>query len=123
MQFSSPGNGSASVRVKIKFTVAGSQYDRAAREAQEQRERAERERKEQEAARQQQLEQERQARQEQLERERQARQEQLQQQQESAPPNVDTQPAPKPLPSLSEEELDAERLRKFRERMEQYQKQ
>jgi hypothetical protein len=78
MQFSSPGEN-ASVRVKIEFTVAGSQYDRAAREALEQRERAERERKEQEAARQQQLEQERQA-----------RQQQLQQQQESAPPTVNT---------------------------------
>ncbi|MGF1539122.1 MAG: energy transducer TonB [Pleurocapsa sp.] len=122
MQFSSPSNGNASVRVKIEFTVAGSQYDRAAREAQEQRERAEKEKKEQEAARQQQLEQERQARQEQLERERQARQQQLQQQQESTPPPVDTtQPAPQPLPSLSEEELEAERSRKFRERMEQYQ--
>ena len=123
MQFSSPGGSSAAVRVNIDFTVEGSQYDRAAREAQEQREQAERERQEQEAARQQQMEAERQAQQEQLERERQARQEQLQQQQpESTPPNVETKPAaPKPLPTLSPEELDEERLRKFRERMENYQ--
>ena len=123
MQFSSPGNSSAAVRVNIDFTVAGSQYDRARREEQERREQAARERQEQEAARQQQLEAERQAQQEQLERERQAReqQEQLQQQQESTPPPASTQPAPEPLPALSEEELDEERLRKFRERMENYQ--
>lgn len=121
MQFSSPGNSSASVRVKIEFTVAGSEYDRAAREAQARREQAEKERQEQEAARQQQLEQERQARQEQLERERQARQQQLQQQQESAPPTVDTQPAPKPLPDLLDNKVDDEMLRKFRERIEQHQ--
>ena len=119
MQFSSPGNSSAAVRVNIDFTVAGSQYDRARREEQERREQAARERQEQEAARQQQLEAERQAQQEQLERERQAReQQQLQQQQEFTPPPAETQPAPEPLPALSEEELDEERLRKFRERME-----
>lgn len=70
MKFSSPSGGnSASVQVKINFTVAGSEYNRIAREQQRERERAEKERQEQEAARQQQLEQERQARQEQLERE------------------------------------------------------
>ncbi|MEO1340020.1 MAG: TonB family protein [Cyanobacteria bacterium J06635_13] len=116
MQFSSPGNSSAAVRVNIDFTVEGSQYDRARQEEQEKKEQAARERQEQEAARQQQLEAERQARQEQLERERQARQ-----QQESAPPTVETKPEPKPLPTLSPEELDEERLRKFKERMEQYQ--
>ncbi|MBE9045797.1 TonB family protein [Pleurocapsales cyanobacterium LEGE 10410] len=123
MQFSSPGDNAASVQVKIDFTVEGSQYDRARREEQEKREQAARERQEQEAARQQQLEAERQARQEQLERERQAReQQQLQQQQESAPPPAaETKPAPEPLPALSEEELDEERLRKFRERIENYQ--
>ena len=121
MQFSSPGNSSAAVRVNIDFTVEGSEYDRAAREEQEQKEQAAREREEQEAARQQQLEAERQAQQEQLERERQARQEQLQQQQEPAPPPAQTEVAePKPLPALSPEELDEERLRKFRERMENY---
>ena len=120
MQFSSPGS-SAAVRVNIDFTVEGSEYDRAAREEQEQKEQAAREREEQEAARQQQLEAERQAQQEQLERERQARQEQLQQQQEPAPPPAQTEVAePKPLPALSPEELDEERLRKFRERMENY---
>ncbi|MEM8830760.1 MAG: TonB family protein [Cyanobacteria bacterium P01_G01_bin.19] len=125
MQFSSPGNSSAAVRVSIDFTVEGSEYDRTRREAQRRRERAARERQEQEAARQRQLEQERQARQEQLERERQARQrqEQLQQQQqqEVTPPPANTQPAPEPQPALSPEELDAERLRKFRERIESYQ--
>ena len=121
MQFSSPGNSSAAVRVNIDFTVAGSPYDRARREEQERREQAARERQEQEAARQQQLEAERQARQEQLERERQARQEQLQQQQQSTPPPANTQPAPEPLPAPSPEELDAQRLRKFRERIENYQ--
>ena len=121
MQFNSPGNSSAAVRVNIDFTVAGSEYDRARREEQERREQAARERQEQEAARQQQLEAERQAQQEQLERERQAReQQQLQQQQESTPPPANTQPAPEPLSAPSPEELDAERLRKFRERMEQY---
>lgn len=122
MQFSSPGSNSAAVRVNINFTVEGSQYDRAAREEQERREQAARERQEQEAARQQQLEQERQARQEQLERERQARQqqEQLQQQESTAPP-TETKPESKPLPTLSPEELDEERLRKFKERIENYQ--
>ena len=120
MQFSSPGS-SAAVRVNIDFTVEGSEYDRTARQEQERREQAERERQEQEAARQRQLEAEQQARQEQLERERQARQEQLQQQQESTPPPAQTEVAePKPLPALSPEELDEERLRKFRERMENY---
>lgn len=122
MQFSSPGNSSAAVRVNIDFTVAGSQYDRARREEHERREQAARERQEQEAARQQQLEQERQAQQEQLERERQAReQQQLQQQQESTPPPVKAKPEPKRIPTLSPEELDEERLRKFKERIENYQ--
>ena len=136
MEFSSPGDSAASVQVKIDFTVEGSEYDRLAREEQEKREQAQ---KEQEAARQQQLEAEKQAQQEQLERERQARQEQLQQQQESTPPPApQAEPAPKPLPALSPEELEEamqrglggspherlhqeERLRKFRERMENYQ--
>ncbi|MEM7592477.1 MAG: energy transducer TonB [Cyanobacteria bacterium P01_A01_bin.83] len=119
MQFSSPGEDAASVQVKIDFTVKGSEYDRLAREEQEKEEQAERERKEQEAARQQQLEADKQARQEQLEQERQARQQQLQQQ-ESTPPAVDSNPDPKPLPTLSPEELDAERLRRFNERMDNY---
>ena len=121
MEFSSPGNSSAAVRVNIDFTVEGSEYDRARREEQERREQAVRERQEQEAARQQQLEAEKQARQEQLERERQARQQELQQQQEVISPPVETKPESKPLPTLSPEELDEERLRKFRERIENYQ--
>ena len=112
MQFSSPGDSTASVQVKIDFTVEGSEYDRARREEQERREQAKKE--QQEAARQEQLEAEQQARQEQLERE-QARQQQ--QQQESTPPPV---PEAKPLPTLSPEELDEERLRKFQQRMENY---
>ena len=108
MQFSSPGDSSASVQVKIDFTVEGSEYDRAAREEQERREQAELERQEQEAARQEQLEQERQARE--------------QEEVEAQPqPSPETKPAPKPLPTLSPEELDEERLRKFRERIENYQ--
>ena len=125
MQFSSPGNSSAAVRVNIDFTVEGSEYDHARREAQERAERERREQeREQELARQRQLEAERQARQEQLERERQARQQQQQlqqQQQEVTPPPTNTQTTPEPLPALSPEELDAERLRKFRERIENYQ--
>ena len=123
MQFSSPGDEAASVQVKIDFTVEGSEYDRARREEQERKEQAAREKEEQEAARQQQLEAEKQAQQEQLEQERQARQQQLEQQeQESTPPPApQAEPAPKPLPALSPEELDEERLRKFRERMENYQ--
>ena len=118
MQFSSPGESSASVQVKINFTVEGSQYDRARREEQEKREQAEKESQEQEAARQQQLEAEQQAKQEQLERERQAREQQLQQQQQTPPPAPEVEPTPK-LP-VSPEELDEERLRKFQQRMEQY---
>lgn len=122
MQFNSPGESAASVQVKIDFTVEGSEYDRLAREEQARKERAARERQEQEAARQQQLEAEKQAQQERLEQERQARQQQLEQEQtESAPPPAaGTKPAPKPLPALSEEELDEERLRKFKERMDRY---
>ena len=57
MKFSSPPSGSSgSVIVKIDFTVAGSEYDRTARQEQRERERAEKERIQQEAARQQQLE-------------------------------------------------------------------
>ena len=103
MQFSSPGDSTASVQVKIDFTVEGSEYDRARREEQKRREQA---KKEQQEA-------EQQAQQEQLERE-QARQ---QQQQESTPP---AKPEAKPLPTFSPEKLDEERLRKFQERMENY---
>ena len=116
MQFSSPGDSSASVQVKIDFTVEGSQYDRARREEQEQKEQAAREREEQEAAAQEQLEAQRQAQQEQLERERQARE----QQQQAAPPPT-PEATPEATPALSPAELEEERLRKFKERMENYQ--
>ena len=102
MQFSPPGNSVASVRVKIDFTVEGSEYDRARREEQERREQAKKEREEAQQA------------QEQLERE-QARE----QQQESTPPPL---PEVKPSPT-SPEALDEERLRKFKERMENYRQQ
>lgn len=74
MQFSSPGTGGqASVEIKVSFTVAGSEFDRLAREredrAKREREARERERKEREAR----LERERQQRQAQLEAERQKR--------------------------------------------------
>ena len=116
MQFSSPGDDAASVQVKINFTVEGSEYDRAAREEQEKREQAEQAAKErqEEAARQQQLEAERQIQQEQLEQEQ-------EQKSESVPlPTTDIQPTSKPLPALSKEELEEERLRKFRERINNY---
>ena len=125
MQFSSPDDSAASVRVKIDFTVEGSEYDREAearlhrarREEQQSREQAKEQ--QEETARQEQLEAEQQARQERLERERQARQQQQQQQQqELTPPVPEAKPSPKPLPTLSPEELDEERLRKFQERME-----
>ncbi|PSB06240.1 hypothetical protein C7B62_23385 [Pleurocapsa sp. CCALA 161] len=115
MQFSSPGDDAASVQVKIDFTVEGSEYDRARREEKERKEQAAKEQQEIEAARQQQLEAERQARQQ-------------QQEIESQPqPEAETQSAPKPLPALSnppfedKQELEEERLRKFQERMENYQ--
>ena len=125
MQFSSPpGANGASVKIKIDFTVEGSEYDRLAREERERKEQAAKKRQEEEKARQQQLEEKRQARQEQLLRKRQARQEQEQKQQqqvESAPASpVNIQPAAKPLPNLSEPEMDEERLRKFRERINNY---
>ncbi len=120
MQFSSPGDDAASVQVKIDFTVEGSQYDRLAREEQERKEQAAKEQQELEAARQQQIEAEKQAQQEQLkqEREARARQEQRIQQEQQSIPNIPTES--KPLPALSETEVDDEQLQKFRERMEQY---
>ncbi|GAB4243292.1 MAG: hypothetical protein Kow0049_32820 [Stanieria sp.] len=120
MKFSSPSGGSsASVQVIVSFTVAGSDFDRQAREEELERQRLAKERQEQEEARQQQLERERQARQQQLERERQtrARQQKLeQQQQEQSLPTT-----PKPQPTSSQTEQEDEMLRKFRERIEQHQ--
>jgi periplasmic protein TonB len=124
MQFSSPGDQEATVVVNINFTVEGSEFDRIAKERQEQQEKerqakleAEREAKErqqQEAARQQQLEQERQEA---------VRQQQLKQPATTQPqPQIpDAQTAPKPLPTPLETEANDEMLRKFRERIEQRQ--
>ncbi|AFZ36562.1 outer membrane transport energization protein TonB [Stanieria cyanosphaera PCC 7437] len=126
MKFSSPSNGSnASVKVNINFTVAGSDFDRQARQQELERERLAEERREQEEARQQQLEQERQARQEQLEQERQSRmrQQQLEQQQQTEiekPPQVQQQ---QQQPTTSETEREDEMLRKFRDRIERHQQQ
>jgi TonB family protein len=120
MKFSSPSGGSsASVQVTVNFTVAGSDFDRQAREEELERQRLAKERQEQEEARQQQLEQERQARQQQLEQERQtrARQQKLEQQrQEQSLPTT-----PKPQPTYSQTEQEDQMLRKFRERIEQHQ--
>jgi periplasmic protein TonB len=110
MEFSSPpGGNTASVQVKINFTLEGSDYDRLAREEQERKEQAAEKQQEQEAARQQQ---------QQREEEKQARIRQQQQQREQAKPKPqlpDNQAAP-PLPALDEEQLQ-----KFRERIENYQ--
>ncbi|ELS00494.1 TonB family protein [Xenococcus sp. PCC 7305] len=126
MQFSTPPSGNnASVQVNIEFTVAGSEYDRLAREAQKKREQAQKAQQEQEQlARQRQLEQERQARQQQLEqerleRERQARQQQLEEQQVEASPSLE--PLTNDEPVLLETEVDDEVLRQFRERIERQQ--
>jgi periplasmic protein TonB len=122
MKFSSPSGGSnASVQVKIEFTVAGSEYDRVAREEQERREEAERERQEREVARQQQLEREQQARQAQLERERQARELSKPPATPPTQPKPEPQAAPQPIPAPVENEADDEMLRQFRERIEQHQ--
>ena len=130
MKFSSPGGGSASVQVTINFTVAGSEFDRTARQQQLDRERAEKEREQQERARQQQLEQERQARQQQLDRERQerARQQQVEQERQAELQRQQLQPRPLPTkPKLestpSAQEREEEMLRKFRERIESHQQQ
>jgi TonB family protein len=81
MQFTSPeGGGRVAVKVTINFTVEGSDFDRQARERQEQ---LERERQQRERERQAQLERERRERerQEQLEQERQERERQEQERQ------------------------------------------
>ena len=122
MKFSSSNGSNAEVQVTINFTVAGSEYDRLARQQQREREQAQRKRSEQEAARQQQLQQEREARARQEQQQRQAEAEAEQkrqielQQQQSVP---DTQATPTAVPT----EVDDEMLRKFRERIEQHQQQ
>ena len=88
MRFSaSPHGGRASVPLTINFTVAGSEFDRRAREEREQEQRERQAREQERQARQAQLEQEQRERQRQLElerveRERQARQAQLEQEQQ-----------------------------------------
>jgi TonB family protein len=105
MKFSSPNSAnSVSVKVTINFTVAGSDFDRQARQ----------EKLQQEALRQQQLERERQARarQQQLERQRRAeieKQRQVERQQQQ--------------PNSSETEQKDEMLRKFRERIDRHREQ
>jgi periplasmic protein TonB len=118
MQFSSPpGGNAASVRVKIDFTVEGSEYDRLAREEQEKKEQAAKELQEQKLAA------EKQAQQERLNREREAKalqeqqQQQQQQQQQITTPKPSTESEPPPVLTESEQE----RLRKFQDRMRQYQ--
>lgn len=102
MKFSSIDRDRATVRINISFTVAGSDFERQAREEQEVKEKQEKERIEQ-------LEQERQAEleleQQRIEQERKAEIEQERQQ-------------PKLSPT---DDLERERLRKFRERIENYQ--
>lgn len=102
MKFSSPASGGqASVNVTINFTVAGSEFDRQARERREQQERArqaelDKKRQEQQA----QLERERQERQRKLEQERQERERQLRSTQQSPkPPAIETPLVPLDEPS------------------------
>jgi periplasmic protein TonB len=133
MKFSQPPSDSGGkVEVRISFTVAGSDYDRAARQQQEEREEVAKERQEAEKARLEQIELQRQARQQQLERERQERlriQEQKPVTQERVVPQQPTKPASPPpqAPNLDRTQpvpansLDDEQLRKFRERIEQHQ--
>ncbi|MGL5833249.1 MAG: energy transducer TonB family protein [Waterburya sp.] len=121
MEFSSlPDDNAVSVRVKIDFTVEGSEYDRLAREEQERKEeerkeQAAREKQEQETARQQQ--QQRQVEQAKIRQQQQQRQVEV----KPKPPLPDNQVTPKPLPAPLETEADEEQLRKFRERIENYQ--
>jgi periplasmic protein TonB len=134
MKFSPPdGNKSVYAVIKVNFTVAGSDFDRQARERQEQ---ASKDKEQQEAARQQQ-EQERQARQARLEEERQERarleqlererQAELERQPQSQPtqPEIPLQPEPTTpsTPENTQEQREAEILQQFRQRMENYQQQ
>ncbi|MCT0254207.1 MULTISPECIES: energy transducer TonB [unclassified Synechocystis] len=103
MKFTAPTGGqSKSVPVVIHFTVAGSDFDRQARERRQQQEelrqaarRAEEEKANQ--ARQRQLEQERQARQRQLEKE---REERLRQLSVESAPSPAAKPSPPPIPEV-----------------------
>jgi periplasmic protein TonB len=137
MRFSPPdGNKSVYAVIKVNFTVAGSDFDRQARERQEQASEA----KEQQEAAKQQQEQERQARQARLEKERQERarleqlererQAELERQPQSQPIPPEVSPQPEPTPSTSEstpestleqKQREAEILQQFRQRMDNYQ--
>lgn len=78
MRFSSPSVNNASIQVSINFTVAGSKFDRLARQKKEEQERQARLAQDKERqARQSQLEKERLQRQQKLEKERQEREQQL----------------------------------------------
>lgn len=113
MQFSEIDNeAGALVVVRINFTVEGSEFDDVARERQEKLEEERKAKLEEE--RQQKLEaqkQEQERRRSQLE---QQRREEIQQQEAESPPATDS------TDDLTEEELEAERIRKFRERLENY---
>jgi hypothetical protein len=107
MQFTAPASGQPkSVPVVIHFTVAGSDFDRQARERRQQQEelrqaarRAEEEKANQ--ARQRQLEEERQARQRQLEKEREERLKQFSVESQPSPvPAVKVSPSPSPTPAV-----------------------
>ncbi|ACK70811.1 TonB family protein [Gloeothece citriformis PCC 7424] len=79
MKFTAPPNGErASVQINVNFTVAGSEFDRRAREMREQQQRQRQAQEQERKERQAQLEQERQERQRQLELERQQRERQVQ---------------------------------------------
>ncbi|MEO1341282.1 MAG: hypothetical protein AAFV28_09105, partial [Cyanobacteria bacterium J06635_13] len=113
MQFSEIDNeAGALVVVRINFTVEGSEFDDVARERQEKLEEERKAKLEEE--RQQKLEaqkQEQERRRSQLE---QQRREEIQQQEAESPSATDS------TDNLTEEELEAERIRKFRERLENY---
>jgi periplasmic protein TonB len=125
MKFSEPPSSSGGkVEVRINFTVAGSDYDRVAREQQEEREQAAKERQDAEKARLEQIERQQQARQQQLEQERQARarQQQLEQEREAeAAKKPEPLPATPTKPPANSPASEDELLRKFRERIEQNQ--
>lgn len=97
MKFTAPPNGErASVPVTIQFTVAGTEFDRRARELREQQQRERQAREQERKARQAQSEQERQERQRQLEAQRQERERQAQQRQQQLQQQQQQQPKPQP---------------------------
>ena len=100
MRFSNPPNGkSASVQISVNFAVAGSEFDRQARERREQQEQTrlarEREKKENQA----QLEQERQERQRKLQQEQKERQAQLEKERQERQRQLE-KPVSSPSPTL-----------------------